>query len=84
MDAPKFNLGQRVYNKVHPVHGKVIHIFTFCGDWGYIVDLDQPNPFKERFVSYGEDGLRATLEEALQWQEANPQFKYRIPPEPFE
>lgn len=72
MDAPKFNLGQRVYNRANPYHGKVVEIFTTIGihGWVYTLLLDLPNPSNQSRAYYGEGGLRATLEETLEWQKA--------------
>lgn len=78
MDAPKFNLGQRVYNRANPIHGKIVQIFTAIGvhGWCYTLLLDKRTPSDEEVAYYGEDGLRATLEEAIQWQkEQGPLWK---------
>ena len=73
MDAPKFELGQRVYNRANPYHGKVVQIFTVLGvhGWCYLIELDRPNIANESHHYYGEGGLRATLEESLEWQKGN-------------
>lgn len=78
MDAPKFQLGQRVYNRANPYHGKVTQIFATAetGGWVYTILLDQPNPTNESHAYYGESGLCISLENAVQWQkEQGPMWK---------
>jgi hypothetical protein len=72
VNPPLFKVGQRVYNRALPIHGKVIGIFTMGIQWFYTIELDKPNPLNESCANYGEDGLRATLEEAIEWQNSNP------------
>lgn len=70
MNDPLFKVGQRVYNRANPYHGKVLEILRFGSDteWSYLVKLDQPNPSRESTHIYMEGGLRATLEEAIEWR----------------
>lgn len=70
MSEPLFKMGQRVYNRANPYHGKIIDIYKEGGGWSYTLALDLPNPSNEARVNYGEDGLRATLEETIAWREA--------------
>ncbi len=70
MKEPLFKIGQRVYNRANPYHGKVTHIYPLLGCWHYTVLLDLPNRSNEYIHEYAEEGLRATLEEAVAWQQA--------------
>lgn len=69
MSEPRFKLGQRVYNRANPYHGKVIAINKWNAEWSYTLALDLPNPSNCPQANIFEDGLRATLEEAIAWQE---------------
>ncbi len=70
MKKPLFRICQRVYVCAAPLHGKVLEIYEYEGHWKYTVRLDRPNPKNKGLDVYSEADLRATLEEAVAWQEA--------------
>lgn len=69
---PLFRLGQRVYSRANPIHGKVMARYRLDGESGYTysVKLDRPNPLNIDRLEIAEAGLRATLEETLEWRAA--------------
>lgn len=68
MADPKFRIGQRVYVNANAFHGKVIFMSFWGDNYHYHLDLDLPNPLMQPVALYGEQGLSATLEEALAWR----------------